>query len=91
MHQAYIGGRRLGKRGRGAAGKTVVMGMVERDGKTRAKVVPIVKMAAPRDVTLANVERGAVVSTCKLMSYGLLTGDGYKHGSVKHGAKEWRV
>ena len=23
------------------------------------------------------------------MSYGLLTGDGYKHGTVQHGAKEW--
>lgn len=23
------------------------------------------------------------------MSYGLLTGDGFKHGTVKHGAKEW--
>jgi transposase len=23
------------------------------------------------------------------MSYGLLTGDGYKHGMVKHGSKEW--
>ena len=32
---------------------------------------------------------GAVVSTDELMSYGLLTGDGYTHGAVKHGAKEW--
>lgn len=24
-----------------------------------------------------------------LMSYGLLTGDGYTHGAVKHAAKEW--
>jgi hypothetical protein len=23
------------------------------------------------------------------MSYGLLAGDGYKHGTVKHGEKEW--
>ena len=23
------------------------------------------------------------------MSYGLLEGDGYKHGAVKHAAKEW--
>ncbi len=25
------------------------------------------------------------------MSYGLLTDDGYKHRSMKHGAKEWSV
>jgi hypothetical protein len=36
-----------------------------------------------------NVEKGAIVSTDELMSYGLLEGDGYKHGAVKHGAKEW--
>jgi transposase len=23
------------------------------------------------------------------MSYGLLSGDGFKHGAVKHGSKEW--
>ena len=36
-----------------------------------------------------NVEKGSVVSTDELMSYGLLEGDGYVHGAVKHGAKEW--
>ena len=29
------------------------------------------------------------MSTDELVSYGLLEGDGYKHGAVKHGAKEW--
>ena len=29
------------------------------------------------------------MSTDELMSYGLLEPDGYKHGAVKHGAKEW--
>jgi hypothetical protein len=36
-----------------------------------------------------NVEPGAIVSTDELYSYGLLTPDGYKHGAVKHGSKEW--
>jgi hypothetical protein len=30
LDEAYVGGRRPGKRGRGAAGKTIVMGMAER-------------------------------------------------------------
>jgi hypothetical protein len=38
---------------------------------------------------LANVEPGSTVSTDELMSYGLLTDDGYLHGVVKHGTKEW--
>ncbi|HMN51577.1 MAG TPA: transposase, partial [Xanthobacteraceae bacterium] len=32
---------------------------------------------------------GATVSTDELLSYGLLTGYGYKHGTVKHRAKEY--
>jgi hypothetical protein len=48
-----------------------------------------VKKATLRDVVLQHVEPGSVVSTDELMSYGLLEGDGYKHGAVKHGAKEW--
>ena len=33
IDDAYFGGKRKGKRGRGAAGKSVVLGMLERDGK----------------------------------------------------------
>jgi transposase len=42
-----------------------------------------------RGVVLENVEPGSVVSTDELISYGLLTDDGFIHGTVKHGAKEW--
>lgn len=90
MDEAYVGGRRSGgKRGRGAPGKTIVMGMTERGGRMAAKVIPNVRMETLRDVVLKNVEPGSVVSTDELMSYGLLAGDGFTHGSVKHGAKEW--
>ena len=87
--EAYVGGRRPGKRGRGAAGKTIVMAMKEREGRLQTEVIPNVKKATLRDVVLRNVAPGSTVSTDELMSYGLLTGDGYKHGMVKHGAKEW--
>jgi hypothetical protein len=33
LDEAYVGGHRPGKRGRGAAGKTIVMGAKERGGK----------------------------------------------------------
>ncbi|MER9143090.1 IS1595 family transposase [Mesorhizobium sp. M0871] len=89
MDETYVGGYRPGKRGRGAAGKTIVMGMKERDGDIRTEVIPNVKMATLRGATLRNVEKGSVVSTDELMSYGLLDGDGYKHGTVMHGDKVW--
>jgi hypothetical protein len=81
--EAYVGGHRPGKRGRGAAGKTIVMGMKERGGRLTTEVIPDVKKATLRDVVNRNVEPGSVVSTNELMSYGLLEGDGYVHGQVK--------
>ena len=83
LDEAYVGGHRPGKRGRGAEGKTIVMGMAERGGKIAAQVIPDIKKATLRGVVLDNVESGSIVSTDELMSYGLLTGDGYKHGMVK--------
>jgi transposase len=88
LDEAYVGGHRPGKRGRGAEGKTITMGLAERGGKIATKVIPDVKKNTLRCVVLDNVEPGSVVSTDELMSYGLLTGDGYKHGMVKHGSKE---
>lgn len=42
-----------------------------------------------RDVSLPNVKPGTTISTDQLYSYNLLTGDGYQHGAVKHGAREY--
>jgi len=89
LDEAYVGGRCPGKRGRGAAGKTIVMGMKERGGRLATEVIPDVTKSTLRAVVHENVKPGSVVSTDELISYGLLTGDGFIHGAVKHGAKEW--
>lgn len=90
LDEAYVGGRRSGgKRGRGAPGKTIVMGLASRDGQMKAVVIPDVKKDTLRNVVLDNVEPGSVVSTDELYSYNLLTGDGFTHGAVKHGQKEY--
>lgn len=90
LDEAYVGGRRSGgKRGRGAPGKTIVMGLASRDGNMKAVVIPDVKKDTLRNVVLDNVEAGSTVSTDELVSYNLLNGDGFKHGVVKHGAKEY--
>jgi transposase len=86
LDEAYVGGRRSGgKRGRGAPGKTIVMGLVSREGPMKAVVIPNVKKDTLRSVVLDNVEPGSTVSTDELDSYNLLTGDGFEHGAVKHG------
>lgn len=88
--EAYVGGRRSGgKRGRGAEGKTIVMGLKQRGGRMMAGTIPNVKKSTLRGVVLQNVEPGTIVSTDELMSYSLLDSDGYVRGTVKHGAKEY--
>ena len=88
--EAHVGGRLCGgKRGRGAPGKTIVMGVKERGGPLVTQVIADVKKPTLRAVVNENVEKGSVVSTDELYSYGLLTDDGYTHGTVQHGKKEY--
>ena len=87
--EAYVGGVRRGKTGRGAAGKTIVVGMKERDGRIQTEVVGDVRKPTLRLVVNANVKKGSIVSTDELNSYNLLTDDGFKHGTVKHAHKQY--
>ncbi|KAA8603134.1 transposase, partial [Salipiger aestuarii] len=86
IDEAYVGGKRPGKRGRGAAGKTIVMGFKQRGGRLVTEIIPDVKLKTLRAETLKTVEAGATVSTDELYSYSLLKGEGYTHVAVKHGA-----
>jgi transposase len=43
VDESYFGGSRKGKRGRGAAGKVPVFGLLKRGGKVYARVIPDVK------------------------------------------------
>ena len=69
VDETYIGGRRSGKRGRGAEGKTIVMGLVERGGKAKAKVIPDVKAKTLLPEIQSTVPTGTVVITDDLPSY----------------------
>lgn len=90
LDEAYVGGKRSGgKRGRGAPGKTIVMGLKERGGRMEAVVIPDVTTDTLKAVVTSAVEPGSVVSTDELMSYGLLASDGFKHGQVKHGERDY--
>ena len=58
LDEAYVGGRRPGKRGRGAAGKTIVFGMKQRGGRMETEIVPNVRKKTLREATLRTVEPG---------------------------------
>lgn len=89
VDETYIGGVRPGKRGRGAAGKTIVVGMMERDGEIMTKVVPNVRKSTLQPIIEANVEKGSHVNTDELRSYSGLHLRGYRHQTVDHGAGEY--
>ena len=79
------------KRGRGAAGKTVVMGMVERNGNAIAQVVPDVKSRTLLPMIQARIirEDKTIVFTDELPSYHQVERLGYAHSIVQHSAKQY--
>lgn len=90
IDETMVGGKRKGKRGRGAGGKAVVFGMVERDGPVRAGPVPNVKSATLKPIIYQNVVRGSLISTDEFSAYRTLRKGPYRHGRVNHAAKEWK-
>lgn len=84
LDESYFGGRRKGKRGRGAAGKVPVFGILERNGVVQVTVVPDVTAHTLLGLTVKKVRRGSVVYTDKFKSYDSLMFCGYRHLSVDH-------
>jgi transposase len=84
LDEAYFGGRRKGNRGRGAAGKVPVFGILERDGLVHVSVVPDLTAATLLKLTVKKVRRGSVVYTDKFRSYDSLMFCGYRHLKVDH-------
>lgn len=84
----YSGGKRPGARGRGAAGKIKVMGMVQRGGEARAFVVEDMKKKTLMPLIEANIEEGSHITTDEFASYNSVS-DKYGHGVVHHARKEF--
>jgi hypothetical protein len=55
VDETYFGGRRKGKHGRGAAGKSPVVGLRQRDGQVRSLVIPNVQSQTLRAVIRQHV------------------------------------
>ena len=88
--ETYIGGRTTGgKRGRGAPNKTIVFGMLERDGDVMANVVPNVRKKTLQPIIEESVVAGSTVHTDELKSYGGLSKAGFEHETVNHGTGEY--
>jgi transposase len=89
VDETLVGGVKKGKHMRGAAGKTVVMGMLERGGNIITKVVPNQRAHTLQPIVTANVLPGGQLHTDELNSYRGLHTQGYRHMIVNHGAGEY--
>ncbi|AEJ62370.1 transposase-like protein [Spirochaeta thermophila DSM 6578] len=87
MDESYFGGKRKGKRGRGAAGKIPVFGILERGGKVQVEVVEQVSAEELVRLAVAKVKRGSLVYTDRFKSYDGLVSYGFRHKRIDHGKR----
>ena len=83
LDESYFGGRRKGKRGRGAAGKVAVFGVLERHGRVYTVAVPDCKKETLMAKIAAATVKGSVFYTDEFTSYRDLEQFG-KHVPVNH-------
>ena len=87
LDESYFGGKRKGNRGRGAAGKIPVFGILTRGGRAYVEIVPNVRAETLLGITVKKVRRGSVIYTDKYKAYDSLMCCGYKHLSVDHSSR----
>lgn len=84
IDESYFGGKRKGKRGRAAAGKTIVFGLLKRDGKVYTVIVPDAKKWTLMPVIKRKIQPDSVVYSDSMSSYNALDVSGFKHRRVNH-------
>jgi transposase-like protein len=91
VDESYFGARRVrGKRGRGASGKTIVFGLLKRDGRVYTEIVPDCKKATLQAIIRGRVAPEAVINSDGWRGYDGLVDVGYsKHFRVNHGKSEF--
>ena len=89
IDETYIGGVHSGKRGRGARGKSIVFGVVERGGRIKAMPVDDVKRTTLIPQINAAIKKGSRISTDEMHTYKTLKYHGYDHAHVLHSAHQY--
>lgn len=84
IDETYVGGAKKGKRGRGAAGKTPLFGLVERSGKARVFVTPNVRRKTLERIIERIVDKSAMIYTDEFKVYDKLK---YRHKTINHSSK----
>ena len=91
VDESYFGARRVrGKRGRGAYGKTIVFGVLKREGKVYTEIVPDCSKPTLQGIIRGHVEISTVIHSDGWRGYDGLVDIGFdKHFRVNHGNNEF--
>ncbi|MGB4811641.1 MAG: IS1595 family transposase, partial [Methylophilaceae bacterium] len=84
LDESYFGGARKGKRGRGAAGKVAVFGILKRGGKVYTKVVNDTKAITLMPLIARKIAPDSVVYTDCYRSYNALDVSDFYHERINH-------
>jgi transposase-like protein len=89
IDDAYIGGKRHGKAGRGAEGKMPVLGIAQRDGIVSVTATNDLKSSTVYPIIRKQVLKYSLVFTDEYNVYEGLSREHYFHQTINHKAKKW--
>lgn len=91
VDESYFGAQRVrGKRGRGAYGKTIVFGLLKRQGKVYTEIVPDCSKATLQAIIRGRVEPSTVIHSDGWRGYDGLVDIGFdRHFRVHHSHNEF--
>lgn len=82
--ESYFGGSRKGKRGRGAAGKVAVFGLLKRGGKVYTAIIPNAKTETLLPIIEQKVTPDSIVYTDTFRAYNALDVSAFHHMRINH-------
>jgi len=90
IDESYFGARRVrGKRGRGAKGKTPVVGLLKRKGNVYTQIIPNCSRRELMPIIKGKILADTTVYTDGWKSYDGLVLNGYKHYRIHHHENEF--
>lgn len=90
LDESYFGAKRIrGKRGRGAAGKTPVFGVLKRDGNVYVEIVKNCSRESIMPIIQGKILEGSTVYTDGWKAYDGLILNGYDHYRIFHSENEF--
>ena len=84
VDESYFGGKRKGKRGRGAAGKIPVFGLLKRGGRVYTKTIPDASSATLLPIIERKVVPDSIVYSDSWRGYNVLDVSDFHHFRINH-------